>query len=89
MTQEPANRVTVQWRRDFAGKSPIETGVRPLHMGKHVKGSDPSQLLVMRERDQCRPLVPAEWIGLSPPIQVPARARESTEIVLGGLVVFE
>src|SRR5262245_10303353 len=89
ITQEPANRIRVQWRRDFAVNSPIETGVRPLHRRKNVKASDPSPLLVVRKRDQRRAGIPAERIRLRRPIQVPARARESTEIVLGGLVVFE
>ena len=44
---------------------------------------------LMRERDQSRARVPSKRIGLRRPIEVAARSGESTEMVLGGLVVFE
>jgi hypothetical protein len=45
--------------------------------------------LFVREWDQGRTGIPPERIGLRRPIEVTARSGESTEMVLGGLVVFE
>jgi hypothetical protein len=44
---------------------------------------------VVRQWDQSGARIPAERIGLCRPIEVAARSGESTEMVLGGLVVFE
>jgi hypothetical protein len=43
----------------------------------------------MRELDHRRARIPPERIGLCRPIEVAARSGESTEMMLGGLVVFE
>jgi hypothetical protein len=45
--------------------------------------------LITRELDHWRARIPPERIGLCRPIEVTARSGESTEMVLGGLVVFE
>ena len=43
----------------------------------------------VRKRNQARAFIAPEGIGLRRPIQIPARSGKSTEMVLGGLVVFE
>jgi len=44
---------------------------------------------VVRERNQASARISAKRIRLRGPVQVAARSGESTEMVLGGLVVFE
>jgi len=43
----------------------------------------------VRKRNQARAFIAPEGIGLRRPIQMSARSGESTEMVLGGLVVVE
>ena len=74
IAQEPPHRLASDWGGGYGVNSPTE-------------GADWRRL--PRKRDERRALVPAKWIGLRRPIQIPARSGESTEVVLGGLVVVE
>jgi hypothetical protein len=45
--------------------------------------------LFVRKRNQARAGIAPEGVGLRRPIQIPARSGETTEMVLGGLVIIE